>query len=106
MVKYFRTLKKYSTNTEICKSIPKIKAPTFLMHGEVDRWVPPELVERWRQDLPGIKIKIYATAGHIPMEELPDETVADAFTFLTGGQQIDSAQGSAETREKPSMAEW
>jgi pimeloyl-ACP methyl ester carboxylesterase len=85
MVKYFRTLKKYSTNEEICKAIPRIKAPTFLMHGEVDRWVPPELVERWRQDLPGVKIKLYETAGHIPMEELPDETVVDAYAFLSGG---------------------
>lgn len=106
MVKYFRTLKKYSTNTEICKAIPKIKAPTFLMHGEVDRWVPPELTERWRQDLPGIKIKLYPTAGHIPMEELPDETVADAFEFL-GGKSMEQAELEAPTQATgPSMAEW
>jgi pimeloyl-ACP methyl ester carboxylesterase len=84
MVKYFKVLRFYSTNTEICKDIPKIKAPTFLMHGEVDRWVPPELVERWKQDLPGIKVKVYPTAGHIPMEELPRQTAQDAVEWLIG----------------------
>lgn len=106
MVKYFRALKKYSTNDEICKAIPRIKAPTFLMHGEVDRWVPPELTERWRQDLPGIKIKLYPTAGHIPMEELPDETVADAYAFLSGGS-LEAAEDAAPAKsDGPQMSEW
>lgn len=111
MVKYFRTLKKYSTNEEICRSIPNIKSPTLLMWGESDRWVPPELIERWRSDLPGLNVKTYPGAGHVPMEEMPDETAADAYAFLTGGT-LETAGGDSETvpgiaePEKPQMADW
>ncbi len=65
--------------------IPKIKAPTLLMWGQKDRWIPPALVERWKQDLPGIQVKLYPNAGHIPMEEIPHETAEDAHAFLSGG---------------------
>jgi len=64
--------------------IPKITAPTLLMWGERDRWIPVSLVERWKQDLPGIGVKLYPGAGHIPMEESPEITAADAHAFLSG----------------------
>ncbi|MDI9244160.1 alpha/beta hydrolase [Marinobacter sp. CHS3-4] len=62
-----------------------IKAETLLMWGEEDTWVPPELAERWRQDVPDAGLVIYPTVGHIPMEELPKDTVRDAALFLQSG---------------------
>ena len=108
MVKYFKTLKKYSTDESLSQAIPNIKAPTLLMWGESDRWVPPELIERWQQDLPGIQVKTYPGAGHVPMEEVPDETVADAFAFLSGGSSLEEAPMAvdAPAAEKPEMADW
>jgi len=64
--------------------IPKIQAPTFLMWGALDRWIPPTLATRWQADLPGVRVKLYPGAGHIPMEEIPAETAADAHAFLSG----------------------
>lgn len=59
-----------------------IQAPTLLMWGEQDRWVPVELTERWKQDVPNIKVIIYPGVGHVPMEEIPEQTVQDALAFL------------------------
>jgi pimeloyl-ACP methyl ester carboxylesterase len=103
MVEYFRTLKKYSTNEEICKRIADVRAPTLLMWGQDDRWVPVELVDRWRQDLRNVEVKIYETAGHIPMEEIPDETVVDAYAFLSGG---DTLVTDGPTRDAAPDDDW
>lgn len=110
MVKYFKTLKKYSTDDTLAQTIPNIKAPTLLMWGESDRWVPIALIERWQHDLPTIQVKTYPGAGHVPMEELPDETAADAFAFLTGAALEDGAEvpmfDAPPAAEKPQMADW
>lgn len=106
MVEYFRTLKKYSTNEEICKKIPDVQAPTLLMWGQDDRWVPVELVDRWRQDLRDVEVKIYETAGHVPMEEIPDETVADAYTFLSGGDRLVMDTPEASGADAESDDDW
>ena len=68
--------------------IGKIAAPTLLMWGQRDRWIPVSLVDRWKQDLPSVKVKLYPGAGHVPMEEIPEETSVDAHAFLSsqGGE--------------------
>jgi pimeloyl-ACP methyl ester carboxylesterase len=63
----------------------RITAETLLMWGEEDTWVPLSLADRWREDLPGAGLVVYPTVGHIPMEELPQDTVRDAALFLSQG---------------------
>jgi pimeloyl-ACP methyl ester carboxylesterase len=105
MVQHFRVLRKYAKTEELVQHIPEIKSPTLLMWGEKDRWVPPKLIERWQHDLPEIEVKTYAEAGHIPMEEYPEETARDAFTFLTDGTEASEpaevAAGPAKTVAEP-----
>jgi hypothetical protein len=105
-------LKKYADTEELVQHIPEIKAPTLLMWGEKDRWVPSTLIERWQHDLPQLELKTYPEAGHIPMEEYPEETARDAFAFLADGAEPpdstadsrDSAQEStAKAKAKPSL---
>ncbi|MDE3887311.1 alpha/beta hydrolase [Escherichia coli] len=62
--------------------IARIVAPTLLMWGERDRWISPKHVPLWQRDLPGIQVKTYPGVGHIPMEEIPEQTAADALRFL------------------------
>jgi pimeloyl-ACP methyl ester carboxylesterase len=62
--------------------VRKVQAPTLLMWGGKDRWVPPKLIERWRADLRDLRVKLYPELGHIPMEERPELTAADAHAFL------------------------
>ncbi len=52
------------------------------MWGERDRWISPKHVPLWQRDLPGIQVKTYPGVGHIPMEEIPEQTAADALRFL------------------------
>jgi pimeloyl-ACP methyl ester carboxylesterase len=109
MVQYFRVLRKYADTEELVEHIPEIKSPTLLMWGEKDRWVPPVLIERWQHDLPDLEVKTYPEAGHIPMEEYPEETARDAYAFLADGAEApddtrDSPQESApRAKAKPSV---
>jgi pimeloyl-ACP methyl ester carboxylesterase len=83
MVQTFRKLKELSKQNDIAAQIRKVRAPTLLMWGSKDRWVPPALVERWKSDLQDVQVKIYSGAGHIPMEEMPLQTARDAHAFLS-----------------------
>lgn len=64
------------------QQIAQIKTPTLLLWGELDRWISPEHVPLWRRDLPGIQIKTYPGVGHVPMEEIPQQSAADSLLFL------------------------
>lgn len=86
MMEIFRVLLK--VNKEELHTTPErvaqIKVPTLLMWGERDRWISPKHVPLWQRDLPGIQVKVYPGVGHIPMEEIPEQSAADAMRFLRG----------------------
>jgi pimeloyl-ACP methyl ester carboxylesterase len=82
MVATFRSIKRMSTDKDISTHVRKVRAPTLLMWGQQDRWVPPRLIAQWQHDIPHLELKVYPTAGHVPMEELPYETARDARAFL------------------------
>ncbi|HEX5659521.1 MAG TPA: alpha/beta fold hydrolase [Polyangiales bacterium] len=96
MVQYCRVLEKYAETEELVAHIPEIKAKTMLMWGEKDRWVPPELIERWKQDLPEIEVRTYPEGGHIPMEEIGEETARDAYAFLSDGAEPPDEEPAAK----------
>lgn len=62
--------------------IPRIAQPTLILWGAQDTWIPPAVGERFAHDLPAAELIVYADAGHVPMEELPEQTAADARAFL------------------------
>lgn len=64
--------------------IPTIQTPTLLQWGKQDDWVPLELGQHFDRDLPNSRLIIYDGAGHVPMEEIPQKTVADAKAFFKG----------------------
>ncbi|MHC2991364.1 hypothetical protein OB13_07140 [Pontibacter sp. HJ8] len=65
--------------------LARIQAPTLILWGEADAWVPVRDATRFLQGIKGAQLKLYPGAGHIPMEELPQETAQDAVRFLGGG---------------------
>jgi pimeloyl-ACP methyl ester carboxylesterase len=107
MVEYFRTLIKYNHDPRIEAAVKGVKAETLLMFGEKDRWVPPALIERWQQDVENLQVSVIESAGHIPMEELPEETVRIAYRFLTGGQELpehaDAVEEQGESAAPPAL---
>jgi pimeloyl-ACP methyl ester carboxylesterase len=58
---------------EIAALIDKITAPTLVIWGEADPWLPAadgaELAER----IPGARLALLPTAGHLVQEDQPDE---------------------------------
>jgi pimeloyl-ACP methyl ester carboxylesterase len=83
MVKTFRALRGFNGDTSIERRVVDVKAPTLIMWGDKDRWVPPSLLERWKRDIPSVTIQMYPGVGHVAMEELPHVTARDALKFLS-----------------------
>lgn len=83
MVNTFRALRGYNDNPSFERSVGEVKAPTLIMWGTKDRWVPPALIALWKKDLPAATVRLYEGLGHVAMEELPDATARDAHQFLS-----------------------
>jgi pimeloyl-ACP methyl ester carboxylesterase len=84
MMDIFRVLLKVNREElhGTAQRVATIKAPTLLLWGELDRWISPEHVPLWQRDLSGICVQTYAGVGHIPMEEIPEQSAADTLAFL------------------------
>jgi len=64
------------------QNVKAIKAPTLLMWGKHDTWTPLSVAHRLQEDIKGSKLIIYENASHLPMEEIPKETVTDFIAFI------------------------
>jgi len=60
----------------------EIEQPTLVMWGRQDPWLPVAHAHRFAAFLPHAEVLIYDDAGHLPMEEIPIRTAADARRFL------------------------
>ncbi|MCB0838436.1 MAG: alpha/beta hydrolase [Bacteroidetes bacterium] len=70
---------KFKDNTH---QLSHIKAPTLIMWGEKDEWLPVANGYRFLSEIPQARMIIYEDLGHIPMEEDPHHTAIDAKAFL------------------------
>lgn len=86
LVDVFRTMKAQSKNPHLGDRVKEIRTPTLLLWGEEDQWVPLSTMERFREDLPNVRVITYEGVGHMPMEELPLQTARDAADFLQNGR--------------------
>lgn len=62
--------------------IKQLKVPTLIQWGEVDAWIPLENSEKFAADIEDAKTIVYPGVGHIPMEEIPQQSANDAKDFL------------------------
>ena len=69
-------------NSYSTEAIRKIDVPTLIMWGKHDEWIPVQDAYRFEEDIPESHLKIYENAGHVPMEEIPEQTARDARAFL------------------------
>lgn len=53
--------------------IERLEAPTLIVWGRRDGWVPPEAAERFRARFPEARLEWIEEAGHNPMETHPRE---------------------------------
>jgi len=77
----FHDIKKHAF--EEPKGLEKLSMPVLLMWGEQDTWIPSDPhLSKWRQALPEAAVVTYPDAGHMAMEEIPEQSVKDLQHFL------------------------
>ena len=62
--------------------IKQLEVPTLIQWGEADKWIPLANAQKFSDDIKGSKTIIYPGVGHIPMEEIAEQSAADAKNFL------------------------
>jgi pimeloyl-ACP methyl ester carboxylesterase len=67
-----------------------VRAPTLVVWGRYDRWIPARDAERFASDVPGARV-VLLDAGHMPQEERPAETAGLIEEFLAGVPETRSA---------------
>lgn len=66
-------------------ALPKVRATTLVVMGEADRDFPdPEGEAAWVADALRGEYRMISAAGHYPMAERPDATLATMLAFLDG----------------------
>ena len=60
----------------------RIAAPTLLIWGEWDRWLPREEEDQLAVAIPGAKVVVYPATGHSPNWERPERVAADLDAFM------------------------
>ena len=61
-----------------------IHVPTLVMVGAKDALIPPSDAKAIANAIPGAYLVSYPEGGHLPMEQLPDETVRSLRAFIGG----------------------
>lgn len=59
-----------------------IAVPTLVMVGEQDQVIPAARSAGFATTIPGARKVVYPEGGHIPMEQLPDQSAQDLRAFL------------------------
>ena len=61
--------------------IRRVQAPTLIIWGRYDEWIPSRDAARFAADILGARV-VFVEAGHMPQEERPTETAALIEDFL------------------------
>jgi pimeloyl-ACP methyl ester carboxylesterase len=64
------------------EEVAKITAPTLILWGAEDNLIPVASSRWFASAIPGAKLVIYPGVGHLPMEEVADQSAADVDGFM------------------------
>lgn len=76
----FAQYAKRGTNTG---RLGEITVPTLILWGDQDKLIPVSGADWFAAQIPGSVKIVYPGIGHMPMEEAPDQSAADADAFLS-----------------------
>jgi pimeloyl-ACP methyl ester carboxylesterase len=81
---YLRNLAQFDERhtEEFEPRLASIEAPTLVVWGEQDAWLPVETSERVAARIPGAERVVIPGAGHFCMEDDPDRVAAELDAFL------------------------
>ncbi|HEX2011617.1 MAG TPA: alpha/beta hydrolase [Roseateles sp.] len=66
----------------LIERLPELRQPTLILWGGRDRLIPPAYGEAFAKAIPGSRLQVFETLGHVPQEEDPAATVAVVADFL------------------------
>jgi len=78
-------------------ALAQITVPTLILHGEQDNLIPVSAGGKFADAIPGARLITYPDAGHLPQEELAEQSVGDLRAFLAGLNAPDEAAAGPET---------
>ncbi len=67
---------------ELVQRLPRIALPVLLLWGRHDPVIPLSVAERLARELPDGRLVVLERCGHLPAEELPEESLAVLRVFL------------------------
>jgi len=81
------TLKRFQVPLDafIEHNAANIATPTLILWGELDTLIPPDAGDAYHDAIKGSKLIVYKNVGHIPMEEVPEQSARAAREFLQPG---------------------
>lgn len=65
-----------------CDRLPQIQAPTLVINGEDDALIPSENSRIMAERIPDAELVLFASAGHLYFDELPEESAESVIDFL------------------------
>ena len=79
--------------------VGNLKMPVLLLWGEQDKVIPVSHAKAFEAAIPGSKLIIYKDAGHLPMEETPDQVARDIGTWIAGTEAMSEQEASGQEAE-------
>ncbi|KAB7648192.1 alpha/beta fold hydrolase [Polymorphobacter fuscus] len=67
---------------EPADALSRITAPTLILWGREDHFIPVESADWFARQMPGARLVILDEVGHLPMEEAPDRALAPVLALL------------------------
>jgi pimeloyl-ACP methyl ester carboxylesterase len=64
------------------EALPRVRAPTLVVWGRADAWIPLEQAGRFTSAITGSRLAIIEDSGHVPQEEQPRELLRLLREFL------------------------
>jgi pimeloyl-ACP methyl ester carboxylesterase len=82
-------------DSDLQRTLPRLKAPTLLIWGSADPIMPEEVRQTLREALPHAEVKVFPGLGHNPFWEDPAQCAAVINRFLTAPPASAARAGSS-----------
>jgi len=78
------SLKRFQTpfDTYIQDNAAKIATPTLILWGANDTLTPRDMGEAYNAAIKGSRLVVFNNVGHVPMEEVPEQSARAVRNFL------------------------
>lgn len=76
------TIDRLTTPKDMSVQFERLTMPTLILWGENDNWIPVRQGYLLEKAIKGSKMIVFQNVGHVPMEEIPTESVGAYLSFL------------------------